>query len=137
MASLNYSLFFQKLADGDVDFGMSFKAMLVGDGYTPNKDTDEFRDDVTDEASGTGYTAGGVAITPTVSYDAGTDQVRVTWTDVSWASSSITGRYLVIYRDSGSAATDELVHCIDNGSEVTSSNSLFTFDITAPLVIQN
>lgn len=137
MASINYTRFFQKNANGTVDFSGSFKAMLVTAAYTPDKDAHEFRSDITNEASGTGYTAGGVAITPTVTRDDPTDQVRVSWTDVSWPSSSITGRYLVIYRDTGNAATDEVVHCIDHGSEVTSSNSTFTFDVTGPLVIQN
>ena len=63
--------------------------MMVIDTEIPNFDTHDFRDDVTaSEVSGTGYTAGGVAITTTdltlasgvLTYDAA---------DASWSSSTI------------------------------------------------
>ena len=38
------------------------KELLVTDTHTPNFDTHNFRDDVTDEVSGTNYSAGGVAV---------------------------------------------------------------------------
>jgi hypothetical protein len=49
------------LARNNIDFDTdTFKAMLVTSSYTPNKDTHDKRDDVTNEVAGTGYTAGGV-----------------------------------------------------------------------------
>ena len=60
MASLIYNSAIDEMARGDIDFDTdTFKAMLVTSSYTPNKDTHDFRDDVTNEVSGTGYTAGG------------------------------------------------------------------------------
>lgn len=60
---------FNKEIDLDSD---SLKLMLVGSGYTPNKDTDDYKNDVTNEVTGggaTGYTAGGQALTtPSFAY---------------------------------------------------------------------
>lgn len=41
------------------------KEALVQDGYTPNYDTHDFHNDLTNEVTGTGYTTGGVAVTST------------------------------------------------------------------------
>lgn len=138
MASINYTLTVEKIFNGTQDFSGTFKAAVYTASYTPNKDTDEFRSGISGEASGTGYTAGGQAVTVTVADDAANDRVTVTFSSpLTWTSSSFTGRYLVIYKDTGNAATDPLFCCIDNGAEVTSSSSTFTFTISAPLIIQN
>lgn len=39
--------------------------LLVQDGYTHDYDLHDFRDDITNEVSGTNYTAGGVDVTTT------------------------------------------------------------------------
>jgi hypothetical protein len=44
-----------------------WKTMLTTVTYVPNQDTHDFKDDVTNEITGTGYTAGGVAISPLTS----------------------------------------------------------------------
>lgn len=138
MASINYILTIEKILNGTQDFSGSFKAALYTAAYTPNKDTDEFRAGLSGEASGTGYTAGGQAVTVSVADDAANDRVNVTFSSpLTWPSSSITARYLVIYKDTGNAATDPLFCCIDHGSEVTSTASTFTFTISTPMVFQN
>lgn len=115
--------------------GKTVKAMLLTSSYTPDADTHDHVDDVVaNEASGTGYTAGGQTVTATVTIDTATNQVRVTFTDPSWASSSVSARYLLLYFELGTNAQDEVITVIDHGSTVTSSNSLFTFDITGPLI---
>lgn len=137
MASLNYSTTLYKMVNAYFN-GATIKAMVLTSSYTPNKDAHDFRADLTAyEASGTGYTAGGVTITATVAQDDANDRVTVTFSVPSWASSSFSGQYLGIYKEIGSAATDEIITLIDNGSTVTSSASTFTFDITAPLIFQN
>lgn len=137
MASLNYGLTLEKIVESYFN-GATIKAMLLTAAYTPNEDTHDFVDDASaSEASGTGYTAGGATITATVTYDAGTDQVRVTFSSPNWPSSTITARYLLIYKELGTNAQDEAICLVDNGSEVSSSNSTFTFTISAPLVFQN
>lgn len=50
---------FNKEIDWDSD---NLKVLLVDSSYTPNPDTHVYRSDISGEASGTGYTAGGQAL---------------------------------------------------------------------------
>ena len=128
MASLIYNSAPDEMARGDIDFDTdTFKAMLVTSSYTPNKDTHDFRDDVTNEVSGTGYTAGGVASAVTVTKDTANDKVTIQLGAVSWASSTITARGCVYYKSRGGASSaDELVCYADFGSDVSSSGGTFS-----------
>ena len=127
MASLIFNSCPDDVARGNIDFDTnSFKAFLVTSAYTPNKDTHTKRSDVTNEVTGTGYTAGGVATVCTVTKDTATDRVTIQFAAVSWASSTITARGLVIYRSRGGASSaDELVAYNDFGSDVSSSGGTF------------
>jgi hypothetical protein len=138
MASLIYNSAPDEMARGDIDFDTdTFKAMLVTSSYTPNKDTHDFRDDVTNEVSGTGYTAGGVASAVTVTKDTGNDKVTIQLGAVSWASSTITARGCVYYKSRGGASSaDELICYADFGSDVSSSGG--TFSVAASTItLQN
>ena len=130
------------MARNNIDFDTnSFKAMLVTSTYTPNKDTHDKRDDVTNEVTGTGYTAGGVATVCTVTKDTATDRVTLSFAAVSWASSTITARGLVIYKSRGGASSaDELVAYNDFGSDVSSSGGTFAVgagSYSALITLQN
>jgi hypothetical protein len=107
------------------------KALLVLDAYTPNFDTHDFRDDITNEATGTGYTSGGVAFTTTeITLSSGV--LTYDHADVSWASSTIANAMaLVGYFNVGSAATDQLIYLLDFVTAVTTSNGLLTVQINA------
>jgi hypothetical protein len=96
---------------GNIDFGAdSFKAMLVDNTYNPSKVTHQKRSDVTGEISGTGYSAGGNAITVSVSNVTSLNQAQLGFGSVSWTSSSITAYGMVIYKSRGGAASaDNLV----------------------------
>ena len=138
MASLIYNSAIDDMARGAIDFDTdSFKAMLVLAAYAPNKDTDDKRNDVTNEATGTGYTAGGVTCACTVTKDTANDRVTLSFAAVSWASSTITARALVIYKSRGGASSaDELVAYNDFGSNVSSAGG--TFSVAASVItLQN
>lgn len=76
----------------------TLKTMLCTSSYVPNQDTHVFKSDVTNEVTGTGYTAGGVALTTMVfTYTAGTNVVMLDADDASWAASTITARVAVVY----------------------------------------
>jgi hypothetical protein len=138
MASLIYNSAIDEMARGDIDFDTdTFKAMLVTSTYAPNKDTHDFRDDVTNEVTGTGYTAGGVASAVSVTKDTANDKVTIQFGAVSWASSTITARGLVYYKSRGGASSaDEIVAYNDFGSDVASSGG--TFSVAASTItLQN
>jgi hypothetical protein len=139
MASLIYNSAIDEMARGDIDFDTNtFKAMLVTSSYTPNKDTHEFRDDVTNEAPATGnYVAGGETSTVTVTKDTANDRVTIQFGAVSWSSSTITARGCVYYKSRGGASSaDELVAYADFGSDVSSSGG--TFSVAASTItLQN
>ena len=138
MASLIYNSAIDDMARGAIDYDTdSFKGMLVTSTYTPNKDTDLKRSAVTNEVSGTGYTAGGVASVCTVTKDTANDKVTLEFAAVSWATSTITARALVIYKSRGGADTaDELVAYNDFGSDVSSAGG--TFSVAASTItLQN
>ena len=131
MADVIFNSFREELAEGVHDFeNGSYKVMLTTNSYTPNASTHSKRSDVTNEVVGTGYTAGGQAVVSlTATESAGV--VTVDITDPNWASSTITARYMILYQDVGTAATDRLVMAYDFGSDESSSNGDFTVQINA------
>ena len=117
---------------GNINYNAdTFKVMLLTSTATPNKDTWTKRSDVTNEVSGTGYTAAGTASTVSVgSTDTTNDRVDVTLGAVSWTGSTITARYAVYYKSRGGASSaDELVACINFGADVITT--VDTFSLTA------
>lgn len=138
MASLIYNSAIDDMARNAIDFDTdTFKAILVTSSYSPNKDTHDRRDDVTNEVSGTGYTAGGVTSAVTVTKDTANDKVTIQFGTVSWASSTITARACVYYKSRGGASSaDELVAYNDFGTDVSSSGG--TFSVAASTItLQN
>jgi hypothetical protein len=138
MASLIYNSFHEDLARGNIDLDTdTFKMLLVTSSYTPNKDTHGKRNSVTNEVSGTGYTAGGKTVTCTVARDNANDRTTLTFAAESWANSTITARGAVVYKSRGGASSaDELVFYNDFGGDVTTSNT--TFSVGASVItLQN
>lgn len=130
-----YGLGLQKLVTGSIDLDTdTFKMLLTTSAYTPNQDTHDFRDDVTNEVTGTGYTAGGVTLSGVaVSYDTATNQVRVSWSDPTWPSSTITARTAVIYKSRGGASSaDELLAYCTEAADVSTTAGTLTVDLPNP-----
>jgi hypothetical protein len=124
-----YGLFFSSLASKSINLTSdTIKLMLCSSAYTPNQDTHQYKSDVSNEITGTGYTAGGATVASmAVSYDAGTNVLSFDANDVVWAAASITARYGVLYDASpGSDATRPLIGWIDFGGDVTSTGADFT-----------
>ena len=124
------------LWDWDTD---TIKCALLTSAYTPAQDTHAFWSDVSaNEATGTGYTAGGATMTCSApTYDATSDQVRMDASDVSWSTSTITARYAVVYKDTGTASTSPLIGYVDFGADVSTTAGTFqiTWDATGVVII--
>jgi len=104
--------------------------MLTTSGYTEDRNAHTKRSNVTNEVTGTGYTAGGVTVTLTATLDTASTPPRlmVTTSAAVWPTSTTTARRLVVYRSRGGASSvDELVCCVDNGVDLASSASTMTW----------
>lgn len=134
MATKAYGQFVAKALNKEIDWDSdTIKVMLTSSSYTPNQDTHAYKSDVTNEVTGTGYTAGGQALTSkTLTYDSASNVVILDAADVTWASSTITARYAVVYDDTGTSSTSALIGYVDFGSDQSSSNGAFviTWDST-------
>lgn len=94
----------------------TFKVMLAGSGYTPNVDTHDYKDDITNEITGTGYTAGGATLAGlSFTYDAPTNTAKLTASATTWTNATLTARYAVVYKDTGVASTSPLLSYVDFG----------------------
>lgn len=119
------------LANKEIDWTSdTIKAMLCTSSYTPDQDAHDYKDDVTNEVTGTGYTAGGATLANcTATYTAGTNVAKFDADDTLWTTSTITARYAVVYDATpGSDATRPLIGYVDFGADV--STAAQTFQIT-------
>lgn len=119
---------------GNVDWATGVtKVALLADTYTPNQDTHVYWSDVSaNEVTGTGYTAGGQTLaTPTVAYDGVSNTVTLSGDNISWTTSTITARYVVIYQDTGTPGTSVLCGFSDLGENKSSSNGDFNLNWSA------
>lgn len=118
---------------GDIDYlNDTIKVALTTSSYTPDQDAHDFFDDVTNEVTGTGYTAGGVALgTKSIGTAAGCI-ARLIAADPAWADSTIANvRTAVVYKDTGAAGTSTLIgYCTYDANGSSTSNTM-TLDFDA------
>ncbi|MFC9761633.1 hypothetical protein [Rhodococcus jostii] len=116
---------FNKEIDWDTD---TIKVMLCTSSYTPDQDTHQYKSSVTNEVSGTGYTAGGATlVSATITYTTGTNTLVLDAADSSWTTSTITARYAIIYDSTpGTDATRPLIAYVDFGADVSTTAGTFT-----------
>lgn len=129
-----YGNFLLKALNKEVDWDTdTIKVALVTSSYTPDQDAHDYWNDVSaNEASGTGYTAGGATLgTKTITYTGASNKITLDAADTSWTSSTITARYAVIYDSTGTSSTSVLLGYIDFGQDESSSNGTFTISYNA------
>jgi hypothetical protein len=109
---------------GDIDLLTDTIKLMLVDGYAVSA-AHEFRSDVlADEASGTGYTTGGTALTgksltsvSPITFDA---------TNVDWQASSIQATGAILYKDTGNAATSPLIAYFPySGTKISTDGEFF------------
>lgn len=105
--------------------GDTIKVMLCTSSYTPSQTTHAYKSSVTNEVTGTGYTAGGATLGSTTATKSSLT-VSLDAADTSWTSSTITARYAVIYKSTGSDATSPVLGYVDFGADATSTSGTFT-----------
>lgn len=114
----------------------SFKVMLLS-AYTvgTTQDTAQFVSDVLavgTEASGTGYTAGGLTIASTSFTESGHVYTFGSTATLQWTGSTITAAYALFYDSTpGSNATNPVLGYWDFGGSQSSSNGTFTLSLSS------
>ena len=138
MADLIFNSFFVDHANGNIDLDTdTIKVMLVTSAYTPVK-THAKRSDITNEVTGTGYTAGGATLAnKTLTQDNTNDLAKFDADDVAWATSTITARGAVAYKSRGGASSaDELIKYFDFGVDKVSVGAAFTLQFHTDGILQ-
>lgn len=131
MASFVYNSAKTSLGKAEIDWvNDTIKVALTTSSYTPNQDSHTYFSDVTNEVSGTGYTAGGFTLaSKTATQDNTNNRCVYDAADVSASGVSISAyRYLVVYKSTGVSSTSRLICLIDLASDQTVDNQIL--DIT-------
>lgn len=118
-----------------VDFnGDTIKVALLTSGYTPAQTTHAVWSDVSaNEVTGTGYTAGGQALaSKTVTLDTTNKVLVLSAANTTWASSTITARYVVLY----DSASNALIGYVDLVSDQSSNNGNFVVQWDATGIVR-
>jgi len=130
MASFLYNSGKVGLLNGTIDLLVdTIKVALVGAAYVANKDSHDFFNDITNEVSGNGYTAGGKVLSnAAISQDSANDRAVFSAGDLVWPVASFTARAAVIYKSTGNAATSPLLAYVDFGANRTVTGQDFTIE---------
>ena len=138
MPNAIFNSFKRDIANGSINLATdAVKIMLVGSAYTPNIDTHAKRSDVTNEVSGTGYTAGGIAlVNKTVTMNTTSDKGVFDADDLTISNATITARGAVLYKARGGVSSaDELIAYLDFGADITSTAGNFNIAFDANGII--
>lgn len=116
----------KKMLNKEIDWDTdTIKVALLTSSYTPAQATDAYWSDISaNEASGTGYTAGGATLASKTIVSA-TNVTTLDAADVTWSTSTITARYAVVYESTGTPTTSALIAYVDFGADVSSSGGDF------------
>lgn len=111
----------------------TIKLMLLTSSHTPDADAEVFIDDVSaNEVGASGsYSAGGGTLTWTGSTDDTDDEGVGDAVDISFTTATITARYGVIYKDTGTPSTSPIIAVIDFGSNQISTAGTFAITFAA------
>lgn len=137
MTAALYGGFMESLANKQINlYSDTFNVMLLGSGYTPS-DAHRYQSDIAaQEITGTGYTAGGQALSGVqTSYSSNT--LTFTASNISWDESTISAQYAVIVDVTpGAAASNPLIGYVNFGQLVSDTDGTFEIDWNAAGIFQ-
>ena len=124
-----FNSFKKDIMSGAIDLDTdNINVSLHTDAFSADIDTMDFYNDVTstEVASANGYTTKGKTLASlVVSVDTTNDLAYFDATDLTWATSTITARYALIWKNSGTNTTSPLIGYVDFGANKTSDNGNF------------
>ncbi|MEY2930158.1 MAG: hypothetical protein RL033_907 [Pseudomonadota bacterium] len=128
-----YGLAMQSVFNGEIDFDTAtVKCMLASSSYTPDQDVHRYKSSITNEVTGTGYTAGGVTLSgKTVTYNTSTNTLTLDANDPVWTASTFTARFGIFYVSTGVDATSPLLCYYDFETDQSVVGNSFTIQLPA------
>lgn len=122
-----YGKFLGGLATGVFNFPSdTIKVALTTSSYAPNIDTNQYFTDISNEITGTGYTAGGVTLSNVAfTYDSAANWWALTADPATWSGATFTMRRAVIYKSTGTGSTSPLIGYIDYGADQSPVSETF------------
>lgn len=136
-----YGLGLQAFMNKEIDWNSdTIKLMLCSSSYTPNQDTHDYKDDVTNEVTGTNWAAGGVTLANcSLTYTGATNVLKLDADDVSVSTVTLTGAQVVVIYDAtpGTDATRPLIGyaVLDSAISPNAGPLAITFDTAGILTI--
>lgn len=135
-----YGLAMKSFLNKEVDFDTdTVKVMLCTATYVPNQDTAQYKSSVTNEVTGTNYTAGGIVVSgKQVVYTAASNTLMLDCTvDPVFSNVTITGiRYAVFYVDTGTPSTSPLLCYMDFETDQSVTAQNFTIVLPSTGILQ-
>lgn len=125
-----YNSYKKALFDKSIDHtNDTLKVALTTSSYTPNIDTHDNFDDITNECTGTGYTSGGFTLAGKFTQVDTTDNEGVfDATDLTNTTTTISNaRYAILYKSTGVASTSPLIGYWDLDANYSSIGGDFSF----------
>lgn len=113
----------------------TIKVALATSSYSPSIAHDYFND-ITNEITGSGYTAGGMALA-SKSVAIVSNVIQFQADPVVWTPSTLTARYAIIYKDTGTPTTSVLLGLVDFGANIVSASGPFTIQWDASGVLNS
>lgn len=113
----SFNKFYEALTNAEIDWvADTINAALLLTAWTPDR-TNDFYSELTNElANGDGYTTGGDSLT-TKAVATAANVVYLEADDIEWTfTASKSFRYVVFYKDTGVAATSQLIWYVDLGA---------------------
>lgn len=127
-----YDLGLRAVASGSINWTSdTIKVSAHSSAYTPVQATDQFFTDATNElTTANGYTAGGATLgTKSVAAGATAAVAALKAAATTWtpgAAQTLTIRYLVIRKDTGTGSTSPLLGFVDLGADTSATNANWT-----------
>lgn len=117
-----YGLAFKSAFNKEIDWDSdTIKAVLCDTGYTPNQDTHQYASSLAGECTDASYARQTLA-GKSVSYDSGTNTLKLDAADFGWTALTETFRYMVyVDTQTASDATSPLIAYVDFGTDQVAS----------------
>jgi hypothetical protein len=140
MASVNFTNLTRNLAQARHNFSSDTLKVLLVSSVPSEANIDAWvsRADVTNEITGTGYTAGGIAQAYTFdAIDTTNNRQPITLTNITngWTTASFSALGAIIYKNSGTSSTDYLISFVDFAGTITCTAGNFSITYSTPLYI--